>query len=390
VGLVPDQATDLLQLLTGFTAVATADLQRDVVLLRAALADRGLGALAPAPASPTMVFAVNRAVASALSVRTLSDLARAAAAHLPGAPAPPPLTPAEVAADSEYPLLAVPAGLGVGSSGLGVIALQQRLAALGYLHVPASGVYDEATRRAVAAVQTDQGLIGDGEDDPATARALAVAHASDHPSVAVLPGDDDTVRVPASTPGGGRAGTLYLAFADGPSPVTAQVLDLLQQRGAKATFFVGQDPVAAAPETLRRIDAAGDAVGVTAEPHNAASPLAADSLFRTVSADQESVAAVLGRTPACLLAPYGASDGTTRARAVTAGLRPVVADIDPQDWRHPGSGVITTDVVANARPGSIILLHDGGGDRSQTITALRDILTSLTGLGYGFSAIPGC
>jgi peptidoglycan-N-acetylglucosamine deacetylase len=52
--------------------------------------------------------------------------------------------------------------------------------------------------------------------------------------------------------------------------------------------------------------------------------------------------------------------------------------------------VIASDAIAAARPGSIVLLHDGGGDRSQTITALGSILTTLTSLGYGFAAIPGC
>jgi peptidoglycan/xylan/chitin deacetylase (PgdA/CDA1 family) len=308
---------------------------------------------------------------------------------VPSPVAPAPITPAEVAADSEGPLPAVPADLGVGSSGLAVIALQQHLAALGYLHAPASGVYDEATRRAVASFQTDQGLIGDGEDDPATTRALAAAHPSDHQTTAPLPGDDDTAR-PSSTADGGRSGTIYLAFADGPSPVTPEVLDLLQRVGAKATFFVDAGQVAASPETLRSVASAGDGIGVTADPHNTASPVATDALFRSLSADQEAAAAVVGRTPTCLLVPYGAGDPATRARATAAGLRPVVWNVDPQDWRHPGGLVIATDVVANARPGSIILLHDGGGDRAQTVTALGALLTSLLGLGYGFAAIPGC
>lgn len=241
---------------------------------------------------------------------------------------------------------------------------------------------------AVVAFQTDQGLIGNGEVGPATERALFVARPGGRIGQAPLPGDDNTLRPPLI--GSGTAGLVYLAFADGPSGVTDQVLALLSSVNAKATFFVGADAVGANPETLRHIRSAGDAIGMAAPPHNDASAVAEDALFRTVSADQESIAAVDGQTPTCLLAPYGATDAGTRARAASQGLKTVLWDVDPQDWRHPGAATISADVTGAVRPGSVVLLHDGGGDRAQTVSALQTILTALTSSGYSLAALPGC
>jgi peptidoglycan-N-acetylglucosamine deacetylase len=390
LGLAPDTTSDLLEALVGFTGTATWDAQRDVVLLRAALADLGLVAFEPAPASPGVVFAVARAVASALGLSTLSDLARVSGAPPVAPVAPPPLTPADVASDTEGPLPPAPPTLGIGSAGTAVAMVQARLVQLGYLHGAASatGAFDEPTRRAVAAFQADQGLLADGAVDLATLRALLAARPGARTSAPPLPGDPDSVRLPPTVTGG--PSVLYLVFAGGPTAVTSQVLDVLDRHGATATFFVDADAVAANPDTLRRIQAAGDAVGVTTGPHNTASAVAEDVLFRTVASGQEAVAAVDGRTPSCLLPPYGATTPAVRARASQLGLHTVLWDVDPQDWRRPGAAAISADVADSIHPGSVILLHDGGWDRSQTVTALDALLSRLGSLGYRFAAIPGC
>ena len=69
----------------------------------------------------------------------------------------------------------------------------------------------------------------------------------------------------------------------------------------------------------------------------------------------------------------------------------VLWDLDPQDWLRPGADVDRPRRAHHARPGSMILLHDGGGDRSQTVAALEQIVAGANGLlGYNFAAIPGC
>jgi peptidoglycan/xylan/chitin deacetylase (PgdA/CDA1 family) len=101
------------------------------------------------------------------------------------------------------------------------------------------------------------------------------------------------------------------------------------------------------------------------------------------------VSSVDGVTPTCLLAPYGSSDAASRARATSLGLRVVLWDLDPQDWRRPGPDAIASDLLLSARPGATVLLHDGG-DGGETVTALGRVLPELMRLGYNFAAIPGC
>ena len=91
----------------------------------------------------------------------------------------------------------------------------------------------------------------------------------------------------------------------------------------------------------------------------------------------------LDRDVRCLRPPYGATDANTRNYAVSLGYAVVMWDIDPQDWRNPGSRVIASHIVSSAYPGAIILMHDGGGDRSQTVVALRE----LSAQGYVFRNI---
>jgi len=391
VGLVPDFTAELLQVLSGYTGTPTTNAFRNRVLLRSALAELGLVAFEPAPAQRTTTFAVSTDVADALSIASLSDLARVDGAHPAVPPSLPALTSAQRKTDTEGPLPPPHPTLGVGSAGAQVLADQERLVALGYTGLAPTGNYDEAMVRAVSAFQADVGLIADGALDPATARALAAAKPAGRPVAhpAPAPGDPDAPRPPSQvgTPG---VGTIYLAFADGPSPATTQLLSLLSQAGAKATFFTEEGAVAAQPQTLEELMAEGDGIGISAWPHNDASPIASDALWRTVSATQIAVSSVDGRTPTCFLPPYGSTGAQSRTTATSLGLHVVLWDLDPQDWRLPGAAAIADEVILHARPGSVVLLHDGGGDRSQTVAAVKQIVDALSRLGYNFSSIPGC
>ena len=90
----------------------------------------------------------------------------------------------------------------------------------------------------------------------------------------------------------------------------------------------------------------------------------------------------------CLRPPYGATDGSTRSRASSLGMKVVLWDVDTQDWRRPGASTIANHAIRNARTGHIILMHDAGGDRSQSVAALKTILSTLTTRGFSFAALP--
>ncbi len=74
----------------------------------------------------------------------------------------------------------------------------------------------------------------------------------------------------------------------------------------------------------------------------------------------------------------------------TRDLRSVLWNIDSRDWRTPGASTIAERLVESAYPGAVVLLHDGGGDRSQTVAALRIALPRLRAQGYEFRPVPGC
>ena len=80
--------------------------------------------------------------------------------------------------------------------------------------------------------------------------------------------------------------------------------------------------------------------------------------------------------------PGGASDEHTRPRAAALGMAIVLWDLETGDWQEPGAEVIAERLVSDARPGAIVLLHDGGGDRTQTVEALAHALPRWSEQGY--------
>lgn len=179
---------------------------------------------------------------------------------------------------------------------------------------------------------------------------------------------------------------IYLTFDDGPDPTyTPQVLDLLARYGARATFFVIGRRAAAHPELLQAIVAGGHTLGNHTYNHPSLAGMGREQVHRELQQTQEVLG---GMGVACMRPPYGAVDPFTATYAAELGLRLVRWDLDPQDWARPGSATIAEHVLARAAPGRVILLHDGGGDRSQTVAALEQILSGLNAQGYRF--VPYC
>jgi peptidoglycan/xylan/chitin deacetylase (PgdA/CDA1 family) len=89
----------------------------------------------------------------------------------------------------------------------------------------------------------------------------------------------------------------------------------------------------------------------------------------------------------CLRPPYATVDAASAARVRALGLRLVLWDIDTNDWLRPGAGVIAARVLGRVRSGDVVLFHDGGGDRTQTVAALEQVLATLSARGFRFSAL---
>jgi len=195
--------------------------------------------------------------------------------------------------------------------------------------------------------------------------------------------------VPGSVASPGN-GVVSLTFDDGPwDQYTSQILDILATAGVPATFFAVGLQAHRRPELVRREAAEGHAVEGHTWGHVDLTRLD-DSGYGAEVDRTDSLISSLTATPVgCVRPPYGAVNATVVDRLGSRGLTTVLWSVDPADYSRPGTGAIVDRVLGAVRPGSIILLHDGGGDRSQTVAALPAIINGIRARGLGFVAACG-
>jgi peptidoglycan/xylan/chitin deacetylase (PgdA/CDA1 family) len=167
-----------------------------------------------------------------------------------------------------------------------------------------------------------------------------------------------------------------ISFDDGPSQYTAAILRSLKRHHAHATFFEVGNQMGGKSALQRRILAEGNSIGDHSWSHPVLSgggPFAA----REVSDTKARIIRQTGFTPCLFRAPYGAVSGNLIGLVRQRGMLTIQWDVDPTDWARPGTGAIISRVLAQVRRGSIILMHDAGGDRSQSVAAAETILATL-------------
>jgi peptidoglycan/xylan/chitin deacetylase (PgdA/CDA1 family) len=138
---------------------------------------------------------------------------------------------------------------------------------------------------------------------------------------------------------------------------------------------------------VRRVARAGHTLGNHTYSHVDVTTLPSSRFFLELDRTSAALRRLTGRAPHWLRPPYGAIDGNARRLAASRGYRVALWDVDPQDWRRPGASAIAAAVLARVRPGANVLMHDGGGDRSQTVAALATVLATLSARGYRFEAL---
>lgn len=181
---------------------------------------------------------------------------------------------------------------------------------------------------------------------------------------------------------------VYLTFDDGPDPNwTPQILDILSDYDAEATFFVLGELAALRPGLIQRIGNEGHVIANHSYNHPSMAGMSFSQFQWQIQATENAVRGAGGQIAPCVRPPYGAIDGNTRSFAAAMGYDLILWDVDPQDWRQPGANVIADRVVYNTRPGSVVLLHDGGLHRAQTVAALRPIMQRLSAQGYEFKGM---
>lgn len=173
-----------------------------------------------------------------------------------------------------------------------------------------------------------------------------------------------------------------LTFDDGPSVYTPAILRILRSRGVKATFFVIGRHLVRLPRVTQAAFAEGHTIGNHSFNHPAMGRLSWDEVVRELRATSALIESVTGTRTAWFRPPRRSLSDTLFSAARQEGLRVVLWDVDPQDWRQPGSAFIIDNVLSSVRSGSVVLLHDGGGNRAQTVRALPTIIDVLQARGY--------
>lgn len=174
-----------------------------------------------------------------------------------------------------------------------------------------------------------------------------------------------------------------LTFDDGPWPnQTDQILDILSEHDVRATFFMVGRLAERHPAIARRVAAGGHLIGNHTESHAILTRHDREAIRREIVEGSQSIHDVTGVTPRWFRPPGGRMNPAVLGETERMGMDLVLWDVDPQDWRRPDAGRLVTSVLSRVRPGSVVLLHDGGGDRSETIAALPPLIEGLKARGY--------
>ena len=189
---------------------------------------------------------------------------------------------------------------------------------------------------------------------------------------------------------------IVLTFDDGPDPKwTPEVLKALEELNAPATFFVLGDQAMQYPDLVGDVDSAGHLIGNHTFTHPHLDRLTPAEQRVELNTTARLLEGLTGTRSPLFRAPYTANVDPSRAEdlgplrvALKDGYVFVGANIDPLDWSHPGAKVIAKSMVDQAEQGGrIVLLHDGGGDRAETVAALRIAVPELRRRGYKFVAL---
>ena len=182
-----------------------------------------------------------------------------------------------------------------------------------------------------------------------------------------------------TTTGGSKV--VALTFDDGPDKWTAGILAVLAARDIPATFFVLGGNVTSQSQ-IQRLRDAGHEVGNHTWDHADLTKLSADQVRSEIQRTDKVIGGSTYVRP-----PGGAYNAMVAAVVGALGKKLVLWNVDTRDWENHNADAILANVKAETRPGSIILMHDGGGDRSATIAALPRVIDWLVSQGYGFATL---
>jgi peptidoglycan/xylan/chitin deacetylase (PgdA/CDA1 family) len=239
---------------------------------------------------------------------------------------------------------------------------------------------------AALAVGTEaHATIAPSELPPAAVVAKPIPEPDETPSAALaakpIPEPDEPGARTTAPP---RPKTVTLTFDDGPSEWTPQILAILKRHHITATFCMVGTEAARYPAYARQVVAEGHELCNHSQDHADLAKISPSKCRREVIDAERSIRDAAGVSPRFFRFPYGSSNRTARALVDGYGMRELDWDVDPLDWTRPPATTITARVLAQAKPDAIVLMHDGGGDRSHTAASLDATIAGLQRRGYTF------
>lgn len=185
-----------------------------------------------------------------------------------------------------------------------------------------------------------------------------------------------------------RKREVALTFDDGPGPYTPAVLSVLERFHVKATFFEIGRNVQAYPQFTAELARAGMVIGDHTEEHPPMAELEAAAQAAQLDEAADAIQAAGAPRPLLFRPPYGSFNATTLSLLRERDMVMVLWAVDTSDYEQPGVKQIIYTALSGAQPGAVILFHDGGGDRSQTVAALPRIIERLHERGYQLVTVP--
>ena len=176
-----------------------------------------------------------------------------------------------------------------------------------------------------------------------------------------------------------------LTFDDGPWPeYTSEILQILEQHNAKATFYMVGEVVQEYPKIALQVRDAGHAIG----NHSWSHPSRPRDPVAQIQKTNAQIKKVVGFAPTTFRPPYGILKNGMAKQAMKEKQAVLIWSADSNDWKKPAPERIARNVISEASPGGIALMHDGGGTRRNTVAALPIILDELEARGYYFVTVP--
>ncbi|MFF4243149.1 polysaccharide deacetylase family protein [Streptomyces sp. NPDC001822] len=176
---------------------------------------------------------------------------------------------------------------------------------------------------------------------------------------------------------------MVLSFDDGPDPrYTPDVLAILRRYDVRAMFFVCGEMAADNRDLLREMADDGHVVGNHSWSHPLIPKLSRAGIRKELGSTSEVIEKTLGAPPLWYRAPYGAWNRNSFEIGASMDMEPMAWTVDTLDWTEPGTDTIVRRVKRGAAPGVVVLSHDAGGNRSQSVAALRRYLPALIDKGY--------